>query len=113
MHDEYKMLGHIFMEPYLDRHCKQYKNILTLNEIPAGPLAERVKRINMPNLSEFRDYTNTCKYVIMDEHNKHMEMERLPMLMSFLVSNGYTIDYQMSKLLKQHTPGKMICSFIY
>ena len=108
------MLGHIFMEPYLDRHCKQYKNILTLIEIPAGPLAERVTRIYAPNLSEFNQQReNVCKYAIKDECNKYMEIEHLPKLMSYLVSNGYTIDYQMSKLLKHHTPGHMICSIQY
>ncbi len=106
------MLGHIFMEPYLDRHCKQYKNILTINDIPVGPLAERVTRLNTPKLSEFI-HNNVCIYAIKDECNNIMEINHLPKLMSYLVSNGYIIDYQMSKLLKHHTPGHMICSIQY
>lgn len=108
------MLGHLFMEPYLDRHCKQYKNILTLNEIPDGPLANMVVRIRIPIPSEFTSYqSDRCKYAIKNDCGKYMEIEHLPKLMSFMASSGYIVDYQMSKLLKQYTPGHIICSFTY
>ncbi len=108
------MLSHLFMEPYLDRHCKQYKNIITLNEMPDGPLADRVVRVYIPSPSEFSAFKEQrCKYAIKNECGKLLEIEQLPMLLSFLVSSGYNVDYNMSKLLKQHTPGHMICSFAY
>lgn len=97
------------MEPYLDRTCKQYKMILTLNEMPEGPLAERAFRITLPRVSEFRDYTTQkCAFALRDEFGEYME---LPQLMTYLLSNTYKIDYQMSKLLKQHS--KIVCSFTY
>ena len=117
------MLQHLYMEPYLDKHCKQYKTILTLNEMPEGPLAQNVVRIVLPRVSEFVVKSPECKFAILKEGvggnvvplGEYMEADKLPQLMSFLLSNGYKIDYQMSKLLKQHSygTGHIVCSFTY
>ena len=109
------MLHHLYMEPYLDRHCKQYKTILTLNEMPEGPLAQNVVRIVLPRVSEFVVKSPECKFVLRDEFGEYIEADKLPQLMSFLMNNGYKIDYQMSKLLKQHSygTGHILCSFTY
>lgn len=109
------MLQHLYMEPYLDKHCKQYKTILTLNEMPEGPLAQNVVRIVLPRVSEFVVKSPECKFALRDEFGEYMEADKLPLLMSFLLSNGYKIDYQMSKLLKQHSygTGHIVCSFTY
>lgn len=103
------------MEPYLDKICKQYKTILTLNEMPEGPLAQNVVRIVLPRVSEFVVKLPECKYVLRDEFGEYMESDKLPQVMSFLISNGYKIDYQMSKLLKNHSSGSehIVCSFSY
>lgn len=98
------------MEPYLDKLCKQYRNIITLDTMPTGPLAQKVAHIRIPNLSEFEYKETKCKFAILKDNGKYMESSDLPALMSYMVSNGYIIDYKMTKLLEKHT-GHLICTF--
>ena len=44
----------LFSQPYLDRFNQCYKNIITINMMPQGPLAQFVRRIQFPPLSEFK-----------------------------------------------------------
>lgn len=44
----------LYLEPMLNSYYKSYQDILTLSDIPAGPLQRMVARINTPKLSEFQ-----------------------------------------------------------
>ena len=103
----------LYIEPYLDKKCKQYKSIVTLDQNPPGPLAQRTKLIRIPALSEFRsEYESSCKYAVLNEYNEYIDSAKLPQLLTYLVSNNYIIDYNLTKLLKNHSK-KIVCTFIY
>ena len=108
----YMTYGTLYLEPYLDKYCKQYRNIITLNAIPIGPLAHKVAHIRMPAVSEFATRESRCKYAILRDDGKYMESEDLPELMAFMTSNGYIIDYKMTNMLEKHT-GHLICTFYW
>lgn len=44
----------LYLEPMLNSYYKSYQDILTLSDMPAGPLQQMVTRINTPKLSEFQ-----------------------------------------------------------
>ncbi len=83
--------------------------------MPSGPLAERVVRVSLPRVSEFYDYTTQkCTFALCKNSQcQYMEAKDLPELLAYMMSNGYTIDYHMSKLLQRFTPGRIVCSFQY
>lgn len=82
----------LYLEPVLDPLSHEYTNVLTLDAYPDGPLRNLVIHKRFPELSPFKKTsTDSCKYVI------YME---LPSLFSYLQTNGYTIEYQQTKLYK-------------
>ena len=55
--------------PYYDRFSKCYMSVLAVDEMPSGPLARLVKRVEYPKLSPFQQDSNCytydkCKYLI-------------------------------------------------
>jgi hypothetical protein len=44
----------LFSEPYLDTYNQCYKNIITLNLPPQGPLANIVRKVQFTPLSPFK-----------------------------------------------------------
>jgi hypothetical protein len=108
------------VEPYLNQYQKQYQNILAINNMPSGPLAERIVHINPPKLSPFTDFNthrcNQCIYAIRHDcpsaHNEYATLEDVPDTLNYLVSNGYKIDHDTTRLL-QKTPmaKRIICVF--
>lgn len=122
-------------QPYLDTYNKCYKNIVTINLPPQGPLANLVRRINFPKLSPFKQ-TGPCNPIqqcgltllsLQDCttcHNKFgtnvMVVDEIPNLFSFLLSNNYTIDTSVTKMLNQsdirfdtNNGNKLICFITY
>jgi hypothetical protein len=110
----------ISVEPYLNQYQKQYQNILVVNDMPSGPLGERVVRINPPKLSPFNDSAinrgHQCIYAIRNEcltaGYEYATLDDIPQMLVYLVSNGYKIDHDTTKLL-QRTPmsKRVICVF--
>lgn len=102
-------LYNLSYKPYYDANKQCYRNILTLNEMPKGPLANLVRRMNPPLISPFItndpcdcNQSRHCIYAIYDADNQNlMCMNRLSNLMSFLMSNGYKIDTAMTKILSK------------
>ena len=100
----------ITVKPYLDTFNKTYRNILTVNIIPRGPLAQFIRLLRLPRLSPFQqnnNYNNNnkdCCYAIMDffvgSYNL-MSPDDYPNLLSFLASNGYQIETQLTALMNQ------------
>ena len=52
----------IFSQPYLDKYNQCYKNIVTINLVPQGPLAQFVRRVQFPPLSEFKQ-PGPCSHI--------------------------------------------------
>lgn len=99
----------LFYQPYLDSCQQCYKNIITINMIPNGPLQTLVKKIHFNKLSSFQESSScnkreSCGYSLVSPVNlcSLLTVDDTPDLFSYLLSNGYTIDYQTTKLLQKN-----------
>lgn len=110
----------IYFETILNKHTQIYEKVLTIDRMPTGALASLVSLINSPRVSEFKinnsPYNCPCKYVINnDDFSNYLTENDIPFLFSFLHSNGYTIDTNLTQMLlksKIQTPDKkLICMF--
>lgn len=112
------------LETILDQKTKTYKKVLTLDKTPTGALSKLVKTIRTPKLSEFQYdiiEPSRCTNVLIN-NNEYMTMKDIPYIYAFLKKNGYTIDTEFTKMMKQcgadieingfsNTAGKIICMF--
>ena len=123
----------LFSRPYLDTYNQCYKNIVTINLLPQGPLAKFVRRVQLPALSEFKqpgpcNRLEKCCLALTSINtsccNKNgsnlMEVDEVPNLISFLVSNGYSVDTSITKMFNQSeirfqtdNENKLICFITY
>lgn len=121
----------LFSQPFLDTYNKCYKNIVVINLQPQGPLADLVRFTKFPPLSEFKtpgpcSPIKQCGYALMSLGGCNMGCEDLmvvdevPNLISFLVSNGYSVDTSITKMFNQseirfdtNTGNKLICFITY
>ena len=98
---------------YLDKFNKCYMNIISISTNPNDPsLNHIVKTISRQKLSIF-DYHSSCcempscltifKHPTTDEFIKENEID---VLFTELINAGYTIEYEMSKIIKDK---KIIC----
>ena len=91
--------------PYYDRINQCYKSILSVNGIPNGPLKQLIRRVEYNKLSPFQQdgpcyKYDKCKYVIAgDSCGGFMTNEEIYNLSSFLLSNGYQIENQLTTTL--------------
>jgi hypothetical protein len=112
------------LETILDQKDRTYKKVLTLDKIPSGALSKIVKTIRTPKLSEFKYdiiQSDKCKNILYN-NNEYMTLRDIPYVYAFLKKNGYTIDTEYTKLMKQavtdgdindsiNNSGKIICMF--
>jgi hypothetical protein len=125
----------LFSQPYLDTYNKCYKNIVVVNLLPQGPLADLVRFTNFPPLSEFKtpgpcSPLKQCGYALMSLGGCNMGcgkfgedlmvVDEVPNLISFLISNGYTVDTSITKMFNQSEisfntdlSNKLICFVTY
>lgn len=128
----------LFSQPYLDTITQCYMNIVVVNLIPEGPLANIIKRIQFPPLSPFKQQSSsspcspikTCGYALMslnaelgcmcNNNNNLMVVDEVPMLISYLLSNGYTVDTSITKMFNTsdirfntNDGNKLICFITY
>jgi hypothetical protein len=104
----------ITSQPFYDQYNECYKNILTVNPEPRGPIRKIVRRIKLSKLSPFQregpcnpipqcalalqsinKYNNCCK------GNNLMTPDEIPELIAFLFENGYQIETQITNMLNQ------------
>tara|TARA_Y100000389_G_scaffold201991_1_gene246137 strand:+ start:406 stop:750 length:345 start_codon:yes stop_codon:yes gene_type:complete len=90
---------------YLDRDTN-YIKILEISPRPKGKLLNIVKQIKANKLSQFESYNpcrNQCLYAIMNPNNINeiLCIDNLPIFINFLLSNGYTINESLTRLLKK------------
>ena len=109
--------------PFYDARLQQYTKILSINAVPVGPLASRVKTVRPPRLSGLCGSGNggignacihalislagcsPCSACIGGSGGAFMTPEQLPELFAFLMSNGYTVDTALTKLAAKHQYG--------
>lgn len=123
----------LFSQPYLDTYNKCYKNIVVINLMPQGPLADLVKFVNFPKLSEFKQPgpctpIKQCGLALMSLDGCNigcngcdlMVVDEVPNLISYLVSNGYSIDTSVTKMFNDsdirfdtNIGNKLICFVTY
>lgn len=127
----------LYSMPYLDTYSQCYKNIVTVNLIPRGPLERFVHRVKLPKLSPFKEPSYCCERVTCclaigktvfnrvycgNNHiNNLMSVDEIPNLFSFLLDNGYKIDTSLTKMMNSsgdirfHTDNanKIICFVTY
>jgi hypothetical protein len=125
----------LFSQPYLDTYNQCYKNIVVVNLMPQGPLAEIVRLMSFPPLSEFKQPGpcspfKKCGFALMSLGGgcnigcnlgiTPMAVDEVPTLISYLVSNGYTVDTSITKMFNDsdirfdtNTGNKLICFITY
>ena len=120
----------VHLEPFLNTHYKEYQNILTVDRTPGGAIGAYVKRVNAPVLSPFNTFPSAlspvnnclCAFVrnpngfTMKNNNPFLNERDIPSLLSFLRTNGYSVDMETVKIMNkagvQSTGDKrMICVF--
>lgn len=108
---ENKSTATMYIETILNQQTQEYENIITLDNIPKGPIERMISRVRFPNLSIFSDITNRkfdygCKNVLTRYPNNssyYMYEEDIPSVFSYLQSNDYVINTQFTKLYKNAT----------
>jgi len=123
----------LFSQPYLDTYNQCYKNIVVVNLKPQGPLGDLVRFVKFPPLSEFKQPgpcspLKDCGYALMSldgcsagcSGNNLMVVDEVPNLISYLVSNGYSVDTSITKMFNTsdirfdtNTGNKLICFITY
>ena len=131
----------LYLEPILNTHYQNYMNILTVSNIPAGPLSNMVFSIRVDKLSPFQYLPpgSSCafpqctlavgKYTmkpVMNNTDTFMTAEDIPALFSYLEKNGYLIDRSLTHMLidskiaiggvsncKYSGNRQMVCMFSY
>lgn len=123
----------LFSQPYLDTYNQCYKNIVVVNLKPQGPLGDLVRFVKFPPLSEFKQPgpcspLKDCGYAIMSLTgcgdtkfgNDLMVVDDVPTLISYLLSNGYTVDTSITKMFNAsdirfdtNIGNKLICFITY
>jgi hypothetical protein len=124
----------LFSQPYLDtvNHC--YKNIVVVNIRPQGPLADFIRFVKFPSLSEFNQSSpcnnvKQCGYALLAFNGDHncclskcrdgdlMTVDQIPDLISFLVSSEYSVDTSITKMFNgsdiRFDSNKLICFITY
>jgi hypothetical protein len=116
-----------YLEPILNTYYKSYQNIITLNTMPPGPLANLVSYMSAPKLSAYQQFgvfssptaaPGNCVHVLLrypkngvnqrpsfKNVDYFMTAEDIPSVLSYLVENGYTIESDLSKILHRSNIG--------
>jgi hypothetical protein len=78
-----------------------YKNIVTINIVPEGPLVSLVRRVIHRPLSKFQGFQNqrcSLALVSLKEPFRLMNVNEVPDLYSFLIANSYNIDTNVTQM---------------
>lgn len=93
----------IKLETILNKVTKCYSKVYTINSIPDGVLSSIVTSIKREKLSEFSYNNNTCINIFLNPEQKdhYLQEQELPLLMTFLIQNGYTIETKLTELMQK------------
>jgi len=131
----------LYLEPVLNSYFKSYQNILTVSSMPSGPLKNMVSRIKFPKLSEFSSSSpfspfsslSECGTYVLGRYTSSINMtnsdsfmyaDDIPSVLSYLQTNGYTIDTSLTTMLQKSEVRiggnngasgnrRMVCMFTY
>lgn len=131
----------LFSQPYYDEYAQCYKNIVTINLEPEGPLAELVTRVKLRRTNQYpqESQCNKIKQCILglvsigsmgygcntcssgsNKCQNLMTVDEVPNLFSFLLSNGYQVDTSITRMLNEsdirfdtNMGSKVICLLTY
>jgi hypothetical protein len=96
----------LYLEPVLNNQLKTYEDVLTVSDIPDGPMSTLIQRSQFPKLSPFHDntpssrslFTNSCKYLLTRygknagrNSDNFMYLEDLPSVYGYFDVNGYKV----------------------
>jgi hypothetical protein len=108
---------------YLDTYEKCYKKIITINNLPEGPLKNFVKQITLPKLNDADIDTpccprEKCVYALYNYNTNHlMSVDEFPNLFSFLTENNYIINSALTDMMNKSdirvNKKNIICFFTY
>ena len=112
----------ISSETFLNRCSENYRNIVTINIPPLGPLAKYVVRLQMPRLSHFGlEHHEPCALALTsfrvgnNSFNQNyingsgnfsrglLYDDEIGDLFSFLLGNGYTIDTKLTNMMNANS----------
>lgn len=111
--------------PWYDTYDQSYYNVLTVNGMPKGELANHIQRKSRPKLSPFQtynfhnqhDHEEQCPYLIYKTLNDRNPMceDDYDWLLMFLLENNYTVDFEMTKMINKskfsNTNKRLLCFF--
>ena len=103
----------LYIQPYYDRTEEQYINIVTINKLPSGPLADYITNIRFNKLSDYSGTSsynyglnNLCVYAIKNINNGYnngvselLRPENIDDLIGFLIENNYTVNKDLTKIM--------------
>ena len=107
----------VYKLTYLDRFTKCYKNIIGLTSKP-NEFNDFVKQIEKPKLSPFRtfDCCNKKPHCVYAFYNKHESdffyFEELNEIIELIVSSGYKIDYELTKIMIKNKSDKNLIFYL-
>ena len=87
-------------EPYLNKNTENYEYVLSIDRFPDNNLNVHCARKCFPKLSPFKENVSSCKTVFKDNNNNLLTDQHIPQLLNILDQNGYQIDYELSKIIK-------------
>ncbi len=109
----YQLSSHV----YLDSRDQCYKKIIVINMKPIGALQNLIRQVQNKKLSPFQQISPCCPappclYAIKHPNTGELLcMKDIAVLFSFLTSNGYTIESQLTNIMLKSTEklDKLIC----
>ena len=109
----YQLSTHV----YLDSRDQCYKKIIIINIRPVGALQNLIRQIQNKKLSPFQQTSPCCPdphclYAIKHPNTGELLcMKDIAVLFSFLASNNYTIESQLTNIMLKSTEklDKLIC----
>lgn len=98
----------IGVQPFYDSIGECYTHIFVIDRRPGAPLSGLVRTVNPPRLSPFQTTSGPCcsyqKCVLAlldpDNHHRLLRPGDEAILFTYLVSNGYTVDTSLTKIMK-------------
>ena len=110
----------LYTQVYLDPYTKEYKNIITISCTPKGELSNLIRKSRFEQLSPFKQRESGCSlsFRSFKFYNEVMTLDELPDLFTFLASNGYEIDTELTKMINTNknmidNDQKLIAFIIY
>ena len=104
----------LYLEPILNSYFQTYQNVITLDRMPTGPLADMVTVVDLPRLSSFQEagtrIGSSCVHVLLRYRKSSglfswknsdifMGADDIPSVLGYLRCNGYTIDTDLTKMM--------------